>query len=124
MFRRRKSFRTSPDPESAQAILICEIFALILADNLQLGKRSTNGFCAPKRKTRLVQFRLAEPLSEKSQKQLIPATQNRFSGGTFTVSECSIYYLFFSINYSFLLSFSRPPGEYLKTKNPFTLLNP
>jgi hypothetical protein len=37
-----KSFRTSLDSESGLAILICEILALILADNLQLGKPSTN----------------------------------------------------------------------------------
>jgi hypothetical protein len=47
----KKSFRTSPDPESGRAILICEISALILADNLQLEKRSTSGSCALNRET-------------------------------------------------------------------------
>jgi len=32
----------SPDPKSGQAILICEIFALIHADNLHLEKRLTS----------------------------------------------------------------------------------
>jgi hypothetical protein len=67
-----------------QAILICEIFTLILADNLQLEKRSTNGFCAPKRKTRPDELQLARLLSKKSQKQLLPATQNPDLGGNQT----------------------------------------
>src|SRR6266699_1302741 len=50
-------------------------------------------------------FNWPDPPSKKSQKQLIPATQNRFSGGTFIASECTIYYLFF-----FCYLFSTPPG--------------
>src|SRR6266566_1462385 len=114
-----KSFRTSLDSESGLVILICEILALILADNLQLGKPSTNWFCAPKRNPRLFQFQPLGLLPRKSQKQLIPATQNRFSGGTFIASECTIYYLFF-----FCYLFRDPPGGYLKQKKSFTLLHP
>jgi hypothetical protein len=66
--RAKKSFRTSPDPESGQAILIRKIRALNLADILHLRKRSMVLFCALSRTTRLEQFQLAGPLSEKSQK--------------------------------------------------------
>ena len=48
LFRRR----SSPDLESGQAILICEIFALNHADILHLEKRLTVMFCALKRETR------------------------------------------------------------------------
>src|SRR5229473_4504140 len=74
-----RSFRTSPDPESGQAIRIREIFTLDHADNLQLGKPSTIPFRGLKRKARLEQIQLAIHLSIKSQKQLILATQNSSS---------------------------------------------
>ena len=70
-----KTPRISPDPESGQAILISKIFTLDHADNLQLGKRSTVLISAVERRTRPEQFQLAESLSEKSQKQLLLATQ-------------------------------------------------
>jgi len=62
----------SPDLKSGQAIFICEILALILADNLSLEKPSTVLFCALNWKTRPEQFRLAGPLCKNSQKQLPP----------------------------------------------------
>jgi len=65
-----------PDPESGQAILIRKIRALNLADILHLRKLSMVLFCALNPTTRLEQFQLVGPLSEKSQKQLLPATQN------------------------------------------------
>jgi len=37
------------------------------------------------------------------------------------VETISVCYLFFSVNYCFLLSFSRPPGGMSEIKNSFTL---
>jgi hypothetical protein len=51
--------KTSPDPESGQAISNCEMFTLILADNLHLGNQQSVLFCALNRKTRADQFQLA-----------------------------------------------------------------
>jgi hypothetical protein len=45
------------------------------ADILHLEKQSTIRFCAPNRETRLDQFQLAGPLSEKCQNILLLATQ-------------------------------------------------
>jgi hypothetical protein len=73
--------RTSPDQKSGEAILICEIFTLDLAHNSRPGKRSTVLFCALNRKTRPLHFQLAGPLSRKSQKQLLLATQTASSEG-------------------------------------------
>jgi hypothetical protein len=70
----------SPDPESGQSILISKIFTLDHADNLQLGKRSTVLISAVERRTRPEQLQLAESLSEKSQKQLLLATQTAETG--------------------------------------------
>jgi hypothetical protein len=67
--------RTSPDPESGQAILICEFFTLDHAPTLQLGKSSTVPFSALNNQTHLDQVHLARLPSEKSQKQLLLATQ-------------------------------------------------
>jgi hypothetical protein len=76
MFRlKANNRRTSLDPESGQAILIRKIRALNLADILHLRKLSMVLFCALNPTTRLEQFQLVGPLSEKSQKQLLPATQ-------------------------------------------------
>jgi hypothetical protein len=75
--------RISPDLESGEAILICEILALILAHNLQLEKCYTGPFSAPNRKTRPDQLQLAGPPSEKSQKIVILTTQNSSFGGAF-----------------------------------------
>jgi hypothetical protein len=58
----------NPNLESGLAILICEIFALILADNLQLGNQWSVLFCALKHETGRDQFQLARGPSEKSQK--------------------------------------------------------
>jgi hypothetical protein len=58
----------NPDLESGLAILICEIFTLILADNLHLGNQWSVLFSALNRKTRLDQFQLARRHSGKSQK--------------------------------------------------------
>ncbi|HVH14583.1 MAG TPA: hypothetical protein VNA15_02545 [Candidatus Angelobacter sp.] len=58
---KRDERRTSPDPESGRGILICEIFTLNHAHNLQLEKQSIVPFCALKRETRLDQFQLAGP---------------------------------------------------------------
>jgi hypothetical protein len=65
----------SPVPESGEAFLICEFFTLDHAPTLQLGKSSTVPFSALNNQTHLDQVRLARPLSEKSQKQLLLATQ-------------------------------------------------
>jgi hypothetical protein len=64
----QKPHETSPDPESGQAISNCEIFALILADNLHSGNQWSVLFSALNRKTRLDQFQLARDPSGKSQK--------------------------------------------------------
>ena len=66
---KRDGRRTSPEPESGQAILIRKIRALNLADILHLRKRSMVLFCALNRTTRLEQFQPAGPFSENSQKQ-------------------------------------------------------
>ena len=50
-------------------------------DNLQLGERSTILICALNRKTRRDLFQLPRPLSEKSQKQLLLATQESLLEG-------------------------------------------
>ena len=70
-----KSFGTSPDRRSKEAISNCDFFTLDHADNLHLEKRWTVLFCALNRKTCPDRFQLAGPLSEKSQKQLLLATQ-------------------------------------------------
>jgi hypothetical protein len=74
--------RTSPDPESGQAILICEFFTLDHAPTLQLGKSSTVPFSTLNNQTHLDQVHLARLPSEKSQKQLLLATQNNSSEAT------------------------------------------
>jgi hypothetical protein len=66
----------SPDPESGQAILICEFFTLDHAPTLQLGKTSNVPFSALNNQTHPDQFQLARPLSKKSEKQLLLATQS------------------------------------------------
>jgi hypothetical protein len=58
----------SPVPESGEAFLICEFFTLDHAPTLQLGKSSTVPFSALNNQTHLDQFRLAGPLSKKSEK--------------------------------------------------------
>jgi hypothetical protein len=68
--------RTSPDPESGQAILIRKIRVLNLADILHLRKLSMMLFSALNRTTRLEQFQLAGPLLEKYQNNFLLATQN------------------------------------------------
>src|SRR5713226_4401761 len=90
--RTEKSFRTSPDPESGQAIPIRKIFTLDHADNLQLGKPSTIPFRGLKRKARLEQIQLAIHLSIKSQKQLILATQKSSSEES-SIGILRVYYL-------------------------------
>ena len=70
----------SPDPESGQAFLICEFFTLDHAPTLQLGKSSSVPFSALNNQTHLDQFRLAGRLYKKTEKQLLPATQNSSSG--------------------------------------------
>src|SRR5260370_33733687 len=94
MQKQSKSFRTSPYQKSGQAILICEIFTLDHADNLQLGKRSTIPFRSLKRKARLEQIQLARPPSTKSQKQLILATQDSSSEES-SIGIARVYYLLY-----------------------------
>jgi hypothetical protein len=80
LFRRKlDNRRTWPDSESGQAFLICEFFTLDHAPTLQLGKSSSVPFSALNNQTHLDQFRLARPLSKKSEKQLLLATQNTSS---------------------------------------------
>jgi hypothetical protein len=77
MFRlKANKHRMKPEPESGQAFLICEFFTLDHAPTLQLGKSSSVPFSALNNQTNLDQFQLARPLSKKSEKQLLPATQN------------------------------------------------
>jgi hypothetical protein len=74
--------RSCLDLESEQAILIRKIRALNLADILHLRKLSMVPLCALNRTTRLEQFQLTGPLLKKSQKQLLPATQDGSLGKT------------------------------------------
>jgi len=74
--------RTSPDPESGQAILIRKIRVLNLADILHVRKLSMMLFSALNRTTRLEQFQLAGPLLEKYQNNFLLTTQNNNSEAT------------------------------------------
>jgi hypothetical protein len=60
----KKSPGISPDRQTGQAILICEIFTLIHADNSHFQKRLTSIFCAVNCETRPDRFQLARPLSK------------------------------------------------------------
>src|SRR5207245_11603539 len=117
--------RASPDRTAKHEVADREIVTLISMLNLRLGTRSTLLFRAQNRDTCPEQFRLARPLSEKSQKQLILTTQSSSLENSSPWETSRFVIFLFSANYFFLLSKNAtPPGvcQNKKSSSHFTAL--